>query len=60
MIRFAQTADHDNVADRSLQLTSGEDPVHDEIGKEFIVNKSSDPKVLNTNVWANDDDKKEQ
>ena len=45
---------------RSLQLTSGEGLGHDEIDMEFMHNKSGEPVVLNTNVRANSDGKKEQ
>jgi xyloglucan:xyloglucosyl transferase len=39
-----------------VQLTSGEG---DEIDMEFMGNSSGSPTVLNTNVWANGDGKKE-
>jgi xyloglucan:xyloglucosyl transferase len=42
-----------------LQLSSGEGPGHDEIDMEFMGNSSGAPVVLNTNVWANGDGKKE-
>ena len=43
-----------------LQLTSGDGPGHDEIDMEFMGNSSGEPVVLNTNVWAAGDGKKEQ
>ena len=43
-----------------LQLTSGDGPGHDEIDMEFMGNSTGEPVVLNTNVWAAGDGKKEQ
>ncbi|XP_062191034.1 xyloglucan endotransglycosylase/hydrolase protein 8-like [Phragmites australis] len=43
----------------SFYLTSGEGDEHDEIDMEFMGNSSGAPVVLNTNVWANGDGKKE-
>jgi len=43
----------------SFYLTSGDGDGHDEIDMEFMGNSSGDPVVLNTNVWANGDGKKE-
>ncbi|KAL6839383.1 hypothetical protein ACP4OV_030653 [Aristida adscensionis] len=43
----------------SFYLTSGEGPEHDEIDMEFMGNSSGSPVVLNTNVWAHGDGKKE-
>ncbi|KAJ1267986.1 hypothetical protein BS78_07G101600 [Paspalum vaginatum] len=43
----------------SFYLTSGEDDDHDEIDMEFMGNSSGAPTVLNTNVWASGDGKKE-
>ena len=43
----------------SFQLTSGESTTHDEIDIEFMGNSSGDPYVMNTNVWASGDGKKE-
>ncbi|KAK3123060.1 hypothetical protein QOZ80_8AG0623250 [Eleusine coracana subsp. coracana] len=43
----------------SFYLSSGEGPGHDEIDMEFMGNSSGAPVVLNTNVWANGDGKKE-
>ncbi|KQJ95698.1 xyloglucan endotransglycosylase/hydrolase protein 8 [Brachypodium distachyon] len=43
----------------SFYLTSGEGSTHDEIDIEFMGNKSGDPYVMNTNVWASGDGKKE-
>ncbi|KAF7035144.1 hypothetical protein CFC21_046058 [Triticum aestivum] len=40
-------------------LSSGDDEWRDEIDMEFMGNSSGHPVVLNTNVWANGDDKKE-
>ena len=42
-----------------LQLSSGTDDWRDEIDMEFMGNSSGQPVVLNTNVWANGDGKKE-
>ncbi|CAM0872046.1 unnamed protein product [Alopecurus aequalis] len=43
----------------SFYLTSGEGTSHDEIDIEFMGNSSGDPYVMNTNVWASGDGKKE-
>ncbi|OEL28255.1 Xyloglucan endotransglycosylase/hydrolase protein 8 [Dichanthelium oligosanthes] len=43
----------------SFYLTSGEGDEHDEIDMEFMGNSSGAPTVLNTNVWASGDGKKE-
>jgi xyloglucan:xyloglucosyl transferase len=43
----------------SLYLTSGEGDGHDEIDIEFMGNSSGQPYVMNTNVWASGDGKKE-
>ncbi|KAF6991934.1 hypothetical protein CFC21_008982 [Triticum aestivum] len=43
----------------SFYLTSGEGDGHDEIDIEFMGNLSGDPYVMNTNVWASGDGKKE-
>uniref|UniRef100_J3MRE8 Xyloglucan endotransglucosylase/hydrolase n=2 Tax=Oryza brachyantha TaxID=4533 RepID=J3MRE8_ORYBR len=43
----------------SFYLSSGEGEGHDEIDIEFMGNLSGDPYVMNTNVWANGDGKKE-
>ncbi|KAL6615383.1 hypothetical protein ACP70R_037653 [Stipagrostis hirtigluma subsp. patula] len=43
----------------SFYLTSGEGDEHDEIDMEFMGNSSGSPVVLNTNVWAHGDGKKE-
>ncbi|CAD6247206.1 unnamed protein product [Miscanthus lutarioriparius] len=43
----------------SFYLTSGEGDEHDEIDMEFMGNSSGSPTVLNTNVWASGDGKKE-
>jgi len=43
----------------SLYLTSGEGDGHDEIDIEFCGNLSGDPYMMNTNVWASGDGKKE-
>ena len=43
----------------SFYLSSGEGDGHDEIDIEFMGNLSGDPYVMNTNVWANGDGKKE-
>ncbi|EMS48895.1 Xyloglucan endotransglycosylase/hydrolase protein 8 [Triticum urartu] len=43
----------------SFYLTSGESATHDEIDIEFMGNSSGDPYVMNTNVWASGDGKKE-
>lgn len=43
----------------SFYLSSGDGPGHDEIDMEFMGNASGQPVVLNTNVWANGDGKKE-
>ncbi|KAG8086992.1 hypothetical protein GUJ93_ZPchr0010g11241 [Zizania palustris] len=43
----------------SFYLSSGESDDHDEIDIEFMGNLSGDPYVMNTNVWANGDGKKE-
>ncbi|GJN36619.1 hypothetical protein PR202_gb25496 [Eleusine coracana subsp. coracana] len=40
-------------------LSSGDDQYRDEIDMEFMGNSSGQPVVLNTNVWANGDGKKE-
>ncbi|CAO2206243.1 unnamed protein product [Urochloa humidicola] len=40
-------------------LTSGDDDDHDEIDMEFMGNSTGQPVVLNTNVWASGDGKKE-
>ncbi|KAF8655446.1 hypothetical protein HU200_061194 [Digitaria exilis] len=40
-------------------LTSGDDDGHDEIDMEFMGNETGNPVVLNTNVWASGDGKKE-
>ena len=40
-------------------LSSGDDEWRDEIDMEFMGNSSGHPVVLNTNVWANGDGKKE-
>ena len=42
-----------------MQLSSGTDDWRDEIDMEFMGNSSGQPVVLNTNVWANGDGKKE-
>ena len=42
-----------------MQLSSGDGPGHDEIDMEFMGNSTGHPVVLNTNVWANGDGKKE-
>jgi xyloglucan:xyloglucosyl transferase len=42
-----------------LQLSSGTDDWRDEIDMEFMGNSTGQPVVLNTNVWANGDGKKE-
>ena len=42
-----------------MQLSSGDDEGRDEIDMEFMGNSSGHPVVLNTNVWANGDGKKE-
>ena len=42
-----------------VQLTSGESATHDQIDIEFMGNSSGDPYVMNTNVWASGDGKKE-
>ncbi|BAF23233.1 xyloglucan endotransglycosylase/hydrolase protein 8 precursor [Oryza sativa Japonica Group] len=43
----------------SFYLSSGEGDGHDEIDIEFMGNLSGNPYVMNTNVWANGDGKKE-
>ncbi|KAL6843261.1 hypothetical protein ACP4OV_026974 [Aristida adscensionis] len=43
----------------SFYLSSGEGDDHDEIDMEFMGNSSGCPVVLNTNVWAHGDGKKE-
>ncbi|KAL6890265.1 hypothetical protein ACP4OV_009028 [Aristida adscensionis] len=43
----------------SFYLTSGEGDDHDEIDVEFMGNSSGAPVVLNTNVWAHGDGRKE-
>ncbi|KQK13369.1 xyloglucan endotransglycosylase/hydrolase protein 8 [Brachypodium distachyon] len=43
----------------SFYLKSGEGEGHDEIDIEFMGNLSGNPYVMNTNVWANGDGKKE-
>jgi xyloglucan:xyloglucosyl transferase len=43
----------------SFYLTSGESSTHDEIDIEFMGNSSGQPYVMNTNVWASGDGKKE-
>ncbi|CAD6247123.1 unnamed protein product [Miscanthus lutarioriparius] len=43
----------------SFYLSSGDGPGHDEIDMEFMGNSTGQPVVLNTNVWANGDGKKE-
>ncbi|KAF8654922.1 hypothetical protein HU200_061351 [Digitaria exilis] len=43
----------------SFYLTSGEGDDHDEIDMEFMGNSTNAPTVLNTNVWASGDGKKE-
>ncbi|TVU42064.1 hypothetical protein EJB05_08448 [Eragrostis curvula] len=40
-------------------LSSGDDDYRDEIDMEFMGNATGQPVVLNTNVWANGDGKKE-